>query len=130
MKPVHRHSNWLVSALCLFLSSSYCLAQSAPRWAEYPEMIIHDAKIVTVDDEFTIAEAATIRNGRFEYVGTNAAVLERAGPGTRKINLYGRPESGGLQSTAGAHRAHAAAGRDRTALATPSCPHQQRGPCR
>lgn len=99
MKSIQRSSFSLVGGLCLCLGATYCLAQSAPRWAEYPEMIIHNAKIVTVDDEFNIAEAATVRNGRFEYVGTNVAVLERAGPRTRIFDLGGRSVLPGMADT-------------------------------
>jgi predicted amidohydrolase YtcJ len=99
MKRVHYKNYWHITALYLVFGSSCCFAQSAPRWAEYPEFIIHNAKIVTVDDEFTIAEAASIRNGRFEYVGTNAAVLQRAGPRTKKINLNGRTVLPGMADT-------------------------------
>lgn len=74
-------------------------AQSGPAWAEYAELIIHNAKIITVDADFTIAEAAAIRNGRFEYVGTDGAVLERAGPRTRIINLGGRAVLPGMADT-------------------------------
>lgn len=97
MTPMQLSSFSLVCALCL--SASNGLAQSVPRWAEYADMLIHNAKIITVDDEFTIAEAATIKNGRFEYVGTNSAVLERAGPKTRVINLYGRTVLPGMADT-------------------------------
>jgi predicted amidohydrolase YtcJ len=99
MRSIQRSSLLLVGGLSLCLGNGFCLAQSAPRWADYPEMIIHNAKIVTVDDEFNLAEAATIRNGRFEYVGTNAAVLERSGPQTRIFDLEGRTVLPGMADT-------------------------------
>lgn len=60
------------------------LAQPAP-----PDLIVYNAKIVTVDQAFSIAHAAAIRGGRFAAVGTDQAVLATAGPATRKIDLHG-----------------------------------------
>lgn len=54
-----------------------------------PDYIIHNAKIITVDRDFSIAEAAAISKGRFLTVGSNEAVLRTAGPETRRIDLKG-----------------------------------------
>jgi predicted amidohydrolase YtcJ len=59
-------------------------AQAAP-----PELIIHNAKIVTVDKEFSVAQAAAISNGRFLIVGSDQEVLKSAGPNTRRVDLRG-----------------------------------------
>jgi predicted amidohydrolase YtcJ len=71
----------LAAAAALFAGA----ALAAP-----PELIIHNAKIVTVDKDFSIAEAAAVSNGRFLTVGSNADVLRTAGPGTRRIDLGGK----------------------------------------
>lgn len=99
MKNVHRSSAGILALLCMSMVAQVSNAQSGPAWAEYAELIIHNAKIITVDADFAIAEAAAIRNGRFEYVGTDAAVLERAGPRTRIINLGGRAVLPGMADT-------------------------------
>lgn len=85
-----------LGAFCVFLPTP---AQSSPSWAEYPDLIIYNGKIVTVDEEFSIRSAATIRNGRFAYVGSDDAVLQRAGPKTQKINLHGRTVLPGMADT-------------------------------
>lgn len=68
---------------------SAALAMAGTAWAAPPELIIHNAKIVTVDKEFSIAEAAAVSGGRFLTVGSNADVLRTAGPNTRRIDLKG-----------------------------------------
>ncbi len=64
-----------------------------------PDIIIHNAHIVTVDDKFSIAEAAAIRDGRFVVVGTSQHVLSSAGPGTLTVNMQGRTVLPGFSDT-------------------------------
>jgi predicted amidohydrolase YtcJ len=52
--------------------------------------VIHNAKIVTVDKAFSIAEAAAIKDGKFIAVGKTADVLKAAGPDARKIDMRGQ----------------------------------------
>jgi predicted amidohydrolase YtcJ len=54
-----------------------------------PDFIIHNAKIVTVDETFSFAEAAAIKESRFVAVGTDTEVLASAGPETRRVDLEG-----------------------------------------
>ena len=63
------------------------LSASALSAAPY---VIHNAKIVTVDKAFSIAEAAAIEDGKFVAVGTAADVLKAAGPDARKIDMGGQ----------------------------------------
>ena len=52
--------------------------------------VIHNAKIVTVDKAFTIAEAAAVKDGKFIGVGKTVDVLKAAGPGAQKIDMGGQ----------------------------------------
>ncbi len=67
-----------------------------------PEMIVFNAKIVTVDDKSftsqvgTIAEAMAVKDGRIVEVGNEAQVRASAGPGTKMIDLKGRTVLPGL----------------------------------
>ena len=61
-----------------------------------PGHIFHNGNIVTVDPQFRIAEAMAIREGRIVAVGTNAAILKLAGPGTERVDLRGRTVLPGL----------------------------------
>jgi predicted amidohydrolase YtcJ len=60
-------------------------AQSGPR----PDVIYYNAKVVTVDDRFSYAQAVAIAGDRFTAVGTNADVRTVAGPSTRQVDLKG-----------------------------------------
>src|SRR5882757_877119 len=73
-------------AAILFMAPSLVRAQGAGA----PDLIIYNAKIVTVDGKFSIAKAAAVKDGRFTSVGTDAAVLKTAGAGTVKIDMHGK----------------------------------------
>jgi predicted amidohydrolase YtcJ len=64
-----------------------------------PDMVIHNAKIVTVDEKFSIAEAAAIKDGRFIVVGTNQQVLNSAGRDTQTVDMQGRTVLPGFNDT-------------------------------
>jgi predicted amidohydrolase YtcJ len=64
-----------------------------------PDLIIHNAKIVTVDGRFSIARAAAIKGGRFVAVGDEATVMRLAGPATRRVDLKGRTVLPGFNDT-------------------------------
>jgi predicted amidohydrolase YtcJ len=64
-----------------------------------PDTIIYNAKIVTVDTKFSVAQAAAIENSRFSVVGSNKDVLALAGPGTKKIDLHGMTVLPGFNDT-------------------------------
>ncbi len=51
------------------------------------DTILYNGKIVTVDDEFAIAEAVAIGNGKILKVGKNAEVRALGGPNTEEIDL-------------------------------------------
>ena len=61
-----------------------------------PGLIVHNGKILTVDPQFRIVEAMAIRDGKIQAVGTNADVLELAGPGTERVDLRGKTVLPGL----------------------------------
>jgi predicted amidohydrolase YtcJ len=66
------------------------LGQGVVRAETRPDVILYDAKIVTVDAKFSIAQALAIAGGRFVKVGSNKDVLASAGPNTVKIDLHGQ----------------------------------------
>ncbi|MSO19871.1 MAG: hypothetical protein EXQ56_05295 [Acidobacteria bacterium] len=72
---------------------------------QFPEMIIHNAKIVTMDDTApngtvgSTFQAMAIRGDTIYLLGTDAQVLRLAGPQTRKIDLKGRTVVPGLINT-------------------------------
>ena len=72
------------------------------------DLIIRNAHIVTVDDHFSIARAAAVRDGRFIAVGSDAAVLQTKGPKTRVVDLHGQTVLPGFNDT----HVHLTAGKD------------------
>lgn len=58
--------------------------------------ILRNGNILTVDEAFSVAQGASIRDGRFETVGTNEEVLSTATADSRIIDLGGRTAVPGL----------------------------------
>jgi predicted amidohydrolase YtcJ len=67
------------------------LAAPVALAAERADVILLNGKIVTVDERFSMAQGLAVRGERILAVGKNADVLEHQGPGTRVIDLRGRP---------------------------------------
>jgi hypothetical protein len=65
-------------------------AQVPADLVNYPSLVLYNAKVLTVDAQFTIAEAVAARDGRILAVGTNAEIKRLAGPRTRVIDAGGR----------------------------------------
>src|SRR5688572_17089438 len=72
---------------------------------QFPDLIIHNAKIVTMDDTTpmgpvgNVFEAMAVRGDVIQFLGTTAQVLRYSGPQTRKIDLKGRTIVPGLIDT-------------------------------
>jgi predicted amidohydrolase YtcJ len=60
------------------------------------DTILTNGKIITVDDQFSIAQAVAVRGDRIVAVGTNQNITRLAGPSTRRIDLRGRSVVPGL----------------------------------
>ncbi|MGH2795888.1 MAG: amidohydrolase, partial [Actinomycetota bacterium] len=84
---MNRH---LLSVLLALAAAAGCQRQTPPTH------IFHNAKIVTVDPQFLIAEAMAVRDGRIVAVGTNTEVVALAGSGTEQVDLGGKTVLPGL----------------------------------
>src|SRR3954453_17235978 len=73
--------------LCLFV---------APAWAQTPDTILVNGKILTVDSKFSTREALSIHDGKILSVGTTSDIRKSAGPRTQVIDLQGRTVIPGL----------------------------------
>ena len=80
--------------LAVFTLTLACGA--APEYADAPDTILHNANVITVDADFSPADAVAIADGRFVAVGSNDVVRALAGPDTRMIDLQGRTVVPGL----------------------------------
>ncbi len=91
------------------LVSSWAAAQQTPA-----DLILHNGKIVTVDNSFSIVQAIAVTGQRITAVGSNVDVLKLSGPNTRVMDLKGRTVVPGVIDThrhthniiEGAYRSH------------------------
>ena len=75
-------------------SSAPLQGQEAPA-----DLILRNGKIVTVDADFTIAQAVAVRGNQIAAVGTDADVMRLEGPNSRVLDLKGRTVIPGLIDT-------------------------------
>lgn len=90
-----RFSNtFAAAATSLLLSACANTGVEAPQNA--PSLIVVNAKVVTVDDRASIAQAFAVRDGKFLAVGSNDEIRALARAGTRVIDAQGRTVLPGL----------------------------------
>jgi predicted amidohydrolase YtcJ len=76
---------------------SFTVAACAADEPQGPaDLIIHHAKVLTVDAKFRVAQAVAIKDGRILAVGDNEPVLKLKGAKTRIIDADGRVVLPGL----------------------------------
>jgi predicted amidohydrolase YtcJ len=85
---------FLIMFLSLVLAPALTGASSLV--VHYPDMILYNGKVVTVDKYFSIAQAVAIRDGKFLAVGKNTNIFALTGRGTLKIDLKGKTVLPGL----------------------------------
>lgn len=73
------------SILLLFLTVSF----TACKFRQKVPLIIHHAKVYTVDENFTVAEAMAVRDGKILETGTNDAILKKY-EGEEELNAQGK----------------------------------------
>jgi predicted amidohydrolase YtcJ len=83
------------AAVLLVLFASVLPAQRQGN-GPAPDLVYYNAKVVTVDDQFSYAQAVAIRGDTFTAVGTNESVRRLAGPNTRQVDLRGMTVVPGL----------------------------------
>jgi predicted amidohydrolase YtcJ len=85
--------NTVIAATVVSLAVAIAVVAAQPM---PPDIILSNGKIITVDERFTIAQAAAIRGERVVAVGTDQEIARFAGPATRRIDLRGRAVVPGL----------------------------------
>ena len=91
MHPAMRR--FFVTAWALALASQPAMAQAQTVPTElvsYPNLVVLNGKVLTVDGQFSVAEAVAIRDGRIFAVGRNVEIKRLVGPATRVIDAGGR----------------------------------------
>jgi predicted amidohydrolase YtcJ len=76
---------WMTCAVIGLLSAPAQTGQQAPA-----DLLVVNARVLTVDPGNTQAEAVAIRGNTFAAIGTTAAIRKMAGPQTRVIDAGGR----------------------------------------
>lgn len=67
-----------------------------PSWAQFPDLLLINGKVLTVDPKDSVAQAVAIRDGKILAVGSDAEVRSRAAKNARVIDLGGRAVTPGL----------------------------------
>ncbi len=67
--------------------------------ADPADLIVHHAKVVTVDPQFRIVEAIAVRGDRIVAAGKDEDILKHSGPKTKVIDLEGRTVLPGLMDS-------------------------------
>jgi predicted amidohydrolase YtcJ len=74
-----------------------CLLSCAAAWGADADLILHNAKVITVDARFSVKQAVAIKAGRIVAVGGDGEVLgKEKGPRTKIIDLRGKAVLPGL----------------------------------
>src|ERR1700756_1719664 len=86
----------IVFAITLLHSAAWSQNANVAGELGYPDMILYNGKVVTMDDSSfgpevgTSRQAMAVRNGRILMTGTSAQIQALAGSKTVKIDLKGR----------------------------------------
>lgn len=67
----------LSTSLFLIYSFLFLISGTSCKFRQKAELIIHHAKIYTVDDKFSVAEAMAINDGKIIAIGTNDEILKQ-----------------------------------------------------
>ncbi len=86
-----RIDRWILGA-CMVAALVGCQTEERT----YAGQVLNNGKILTVDNEFSIAEAVAIDGERIVAVGSNTEIAEHIGPETQVIDLQGRTAIPGL----------------------------------
>src|SRR3954467_8167734 len=87
----NRRFSWVVLALATTLPWTLAARRDAPA-----DLVVLNARVVTVDPSFRIASAVAIRDGVFTTIGDDSDVEPLIGPRTRVIRADGRMVIPGL----------------------------------
>ena len=97
-KGIEPRVNWLLKPMPTRILA-LILILSATVFAQPADLILYNAKIVTVDPQFHVASSIAIRADRITAVGPRQAVAKFAGPLTRQIDLKGKTVLPGLMDS-------------------------------
>jgi hypothetical protein len=89
--PLHiPYLNRNLALIILAILASWCLGGNFQQPAGNADLVVINAKVLTVDKDFSIAGAAAIKNGKFIAVGESSQIRKRVGPNTQVIDAHGK----------------------------------------
>lgn len=80
----------LVILLLLGVNPAWGQQNLPSELVSYADVVLFNGKVLTADEQFTIAEAVAIRDGKFLAIGADSRIVRMAGPETRKVDLQGK----------------------------------------
>ena len=94
--PLHMTPRQISAVARTVALLSFLFGWAAPAWAQAPDIVLVNGKILTVDPQSSIREAIAVRDGRIVAIGATAEVRRLAGAASRVIDLQGRTVIPGL----------------------------------
>ncbi|HYY24379.1 MAG TPA: amidohydrolase family protein [Candidatus Udaeobacter sp.] len=89
-----------LAVILIAFTTGYGAAQELPpEVIRYADTVLYNGKILTVDSQFSVAQAIAVRDGKILKVGSDRAIVPLAGPNTKKIDLQGMTVIPGLIDT-------------------------------
>jgi predicted amidohydrolase YtcJ len=105
---VRRHSamrgkKWFLISVSLvivaILASASAVWASQTKWDMYPDTIMTNGNVITVDDNFSTAQAVAIKDGKIVGVGSNKDVMKLKGKATEILDLKGATVLPGIRDS-------------------------------
>ena len=88
------NTRFLVLAMTFLLSA--CVSNSFPFLSQSPDLVVINAKVVTLDPQQSQAEAFAVQGGKFIAIGSNREISAMITPLTKVINARGKTVIPGL----------------------------------
>ncbi|MGB3068310.1 MAG: amidohydrolase [Ottowia sp.] len=92
-RPFPGHLRWAGIAGIAGMVLTGCATQGPQASAD---LVVTNAKIVTVDNKNTIAQAMAVKDGKFQRIGTREEIAGMIGPNTKVVDAGGRTIIPGL----------------------------------
>ena len=80
----------LIVLLGFVMVAAQASAQTGKGMVIFADAIYYNGKVLTVDERFSVTQALAVREGKVMAAGSNAEILNLAGPKTRRLDLKGK----------------------------------------
>ncbi|TDI38179.1 MAG: amidohydrolase [Acidobacteria bacterium] len=90
MYAMNRRAESILAAAAVLICLGRAIASAQPASTAPVDLVLVNGNVLTVDPEFSIAQAVAVSDGRFVRVGRNEEVLSLVGQQTRVVDLKGQ----------------------------------------